>query len=330
MAFANTVVVEKCGGAEVMVCKRVELAPPAAGMVQVRQAFCGVNFVDVYFRSGVYPQPFPAGLGMEASGVVEALGAGVTQWRVGDRVAYAGGANGAYADVRNVPEHLLIKLPDAVTLEQAAAVMLKGLTVNYLFSRTYRLQPGQTILFHAAAGGVGLLACQWAAHLGVTMIGTVGSEEKVTLAREYGCQHVINYRRENFAQRVKEITNGKGVDVVYDSIGKDTWARSLDCLKPRGLMVSFGNASGVVPDFSPLELTKRGSLFFTRPALAHYIAERSEYLALATELFSLLQKGQLRSNVSRTFALAQVQEAHHALESRTSSGSLLLYTCETL
>ena len=304
------------GGPEVMEYVDVEVGQPGPGEALVRQHAVGLNFIDVYFRTGLYPQPLPAGLGQE--------GEGVTHVQPGDRVAYAGGPNGAYAELRTMPAHVLVKLPDAVGFETAAAMMLQGLTVQYLFRSTYPLMSGQTILFHAAAGGVGLIACQWARALGVNLIGTVGSKEKGELALAHGAAHVINYNEEDIVARVREITKGAGVPVVYDSVGKDTFFRSLDCLKPRGLMVSFGNSSGAVEPFSPGELAKRGSLYLTRPTLGAYMATRSELEAMAADLFGMVESGKLKVDVNQTFPLAQAAEAHRALESRRTTGSTVL------
>ena len=312
------------GGPEVMEYVDVEVGQPGPGEALVRQHAVGLNFIDVYFRTGLYPQPLPAGLGQEGAGVVEAVGEGVTHVQPGDRVAYAGGPNGAYAELRTMPAHVLVKLPDAVDFETAAAMMLQGLTVQYLFRSTYPLMSGQTILFHAAAGGVGLIACQWARALGVNLIGTVGSKEKGELALAHGAAHVINYNEEDIVARVREITKGAGVPVVYDSVGKDTFFRSLDCLKPRGLMVSFGNSSGAVEPISPGELAKRGSLSLTRPTLGAYMATRSELEAMAADLFGMVESGKLKVDVNQTFPLAQAAEAHRALESRRTTGSTVL------
>ena len=312
------------GGPEVMEYVDVEVGQPGPGEALVRQHAVGLNFIDVYFRTGLYPQPLPAGLGQEGAGVVEAVGEGVTHVQPGDRVAYAGGPNGAYAELRTMPAHVLVKLPDAVGFETAAAMMLQGLTVQYLFRSTYPLMSGQTILFHAAAGGVGLIACQWARALGVNLIGTVGSKEKGELALAHGAAHVINYNEEDIVTRVREITNGTGVPVVYDSVGKDTFFRSLDCLKPRGLMVSFGNSSGAVEPFSPGELAKRGSLYLTRPTLGAYMATRSELEAMAADLFGMVESGKLKVDVNQTFPLAQAAEAHRYIESRQAVGRVLL------
>ncbi|OON60811.1 quinone oxidoreductase [Massilia sp. KIM] len=312
------------GGPEVMEYVDVEVGQPAPGEALVRQHAIGLNYIDVYFRTGLYPQPLPGGLGQEAAGVVEAVGEGVGHLRPGDRVAYAGGAPGAYAELRNVPAGQLVKLPDAVSFETAAAMLLQGLTVQYLFRSTYPLKGGETILFHAAAGGVGLIACQWARALGVNLIGTVGSKEKGELALAHGASHVINYNEEDIVARVRELTGGAGVPVVYDSVGKDTFFRSLDCLRPRGLMVSFGNSSGAVEPFAPNELAKRGSLYLTRPTLGAYASTREELEAMAADLFDMVGSGKIKVEVRQTFPLAQVAEAHRALEARRTTGSTVL------
>jgi NADPH2:quinone reductase len=314
----------KTGGPEVMEYVDVEVGQPGPGEAQVRHAACGLNFLDVYFRTGLYPQPLPAGLGQEGAGVVAAVGEGVSHVKPGDRVAYAGGPNGAYAEVRNMPAAKLVKLPDAISFDAAAAMMLQGLTVQYLLRRTFPLRGGETILFHAAAGGVGLIACQWAKALGVTMIGTVGSDEKAKLARAHGCAHVINYNQENFVERVKEITGGKGVPVVYDSVGKDTFTGSLDCLSPMGMMVSFGNASGAVPPFTLGELQSRGSLFITRPTLVTYTAKREDLDAMAADLFAVVGSGKVKIEINQRYALKDVGQAHRDLESRKTTGSSIL------
>lgn len=322
--MSKAIRISKTGGPEVMEYVDVEVGAPGPGEAQVRNVACGLNFIDVYFRTGLYPQPLPAGLGMEGAGVVEAVGAGVTDIQVGDRVAYAGRPIGAYAEVRLMPAAALVRLPDAIGFETAAAMMLQGLTVQYLFRRTYRLQGGETILFHAAAGGVGLIACQWARALGVTMIGTVGSDTKGALAKAHGCAHVINYNSENFVERVKEITGGQGVPVVYDSIGNDTFFGSLDCLAPLGMMVSFGNASGPVPPFSLGELASRGSLFITRPSLMNYTARREDLLAMAGELFGMVESGKVKIEINQRYALKDVAQAHIDLEARKTTGSTIL------
>jgi NADPH2:quinone reductase len=314
----------KTGGPEVMEYVEVDVGEPGPGEARVRHAACGLNYIDVYFRTGLYPQPLPAGLGMEGAGVVEAIGDGVMHLKPGDRVAYAGRPPGAYAEVRTMPASVLVKLPDAIGFDTAAAMMLQGLTVQYLFRRTFALRGGETILFHAAAGGVGLIACQWAKALGVTMIGTVGSDEKGALAKAHGCAHVINYNTENFVERVKEITGGKGVPAVYDSIGNDTFTGSLDCLSPLGTMVSFGSASGPVPPFGLNELASRGSLFITRPTLFTHTAKREDLDAMAADLFGMVESGKVAIDINQRYALKDVGQAHSDLESRKTTGSTIL------
>lgn len=312
------------GGPEVMEYVDVQVGEPGAGEARVRHHAIGLNYIDVYFRTGLYPQPMPAGLGMEGAGVIEAVGPDVKHVKPGDRVAYACRPPGAYADVRVMPAGSLVKLPDSISFETAAAMMLQGLTVQYLFHRTFALKGGETILFHAAAGGVGLIACQWARALGVTMIGTVGSDEKAELAKSHGCTHVINYNTENFVERVKELTSGKGVPVVYDSIGKDTFLGSLDCLAPLGMMVSYGSASGPVPPFSLNELASRGSLFITRPTLFSYAAQRDDLEAMAADVFRMVESGKVKIEINQRYALKDVQQAHRDLESRKTTGSTIL------
>ena len=312
------------GGPEVMQYVDVELGAPGPGEVRVRHAACGLNFIDVYFRIGLYPQPLPGGLGQEGAGTVEAVGSGVTDFKVGDRVAYAGGPNGAYAEERNMPAAKLVKLPDSIGFDTAAAMMLQGMTVQYLLRQVFPLKGGETILFHAAAGGVGLIAAQWARALGVTMIGTVSTGEKAALAKSHGCAHVINYKTENFVERVKEITGGKGVPVVYDSIGKDTFFGSLDCLSRRGMMVSFGNASGPVAPFGTGELASRGSLYLTRPTLGDFVATREALDATAGDLFGMVQSGQIGIEINQRYALKDVGQAHTDLEARKTTGSTIL------
>ena len=312
------------GGPEVLQWETVDVPPPGAGEARVRHHAVGLNYIDTYHRSGLYPVALPSGIGLEAAGVVEALGEGVADLAVGDRVAYAGGPLGAYAEARNIPADRLVKLPDAISFEQGAAMMLQGLTAQYLLRRTYRVQPGDTLLIHAAAGGVGLMVCQWAKALGATVIGTVGSDEKAALARAHGCDHPIVYTRENFAERVREITGGKGVAVVYDSIGKDTFMDSLSCLRPLGMMVLFGAASGPVPPVDLGVLAQKGSLFVTRPTLFTYAAQRADLLAMSAELFEVVQAGTVKVEVNQRFALAQAADAHRALESRKTTGSTIL------
>jgi len=312
------------GGPEVLRLETLEVPDPAAGEARVRHEAIGLNYIDTYHRSGLYPVPLPSGIGLEGAGVVEAVGAGVSGLSVGDRVAYAGGPLGAYAECRNIPADRLLKLPDGIAAETGAAMMLQGLTAQYLLRRTYRVQPGDTILIHAAAGGVGLIVCQWAKALGATVIGTVGSEEKAALARAHGCDHPINYRNEKFAERVREITGGKGVPVVYDSIGKDTFMDSLACLRPLGMMVLFGAASGPVPPVDLGVLAKMGSLFVTRPTLFTYTAARADLETMGAELFDVVSTGKVRIEVNQRFPLAEAAAAHEALESRRTTGSTIL------
>ena len=312
------------GGPEVMSWEDVPLPAPGPGQATVRHHAVGLNYIDVYFRTGLYPQPLPGSLGMEGAGIVEAVGEGVTDIAPGDRVAYAGTPNGAYAQARVMPAAKLVKLPDGIGFEQAAAMMLQGMTAQYLLKRTYPVKAGQTILWHAAAGGVGLIACQWAKALGATVIGTVGSDEKARLAKAHGCDHVIVYSRENFVERVKEITGGRGVPVVYDSVGKDTWPASLDCLQPLGMMVSFGNASGPIPPVNTGDLASRGSLFFTRPTLMNYTATREDLLASAADLFDAVLTGKVKIEIQQRYPLAEAAQAHRDLEARRTTGSTLL------
>jgi len=312
------------GGPEVMTWEEVAVGAPGAGEARLRHTAIGVNFIDTYHRSGLYPLPMPSGLGNEAAGIVEAVGPGVDWLRPGDRVASGTGPLGAYSTERIVPADRLVKLPDYIDDRTAAAMMLKGLTVQYLLRQTYRVKEGETILFHAAAGGVGSIACQWARALGVTMIGTVGSDEKAALAREHGCAHTIVYTRENFVERVKAITAGKGVPVVYDGIGKDTFPASLDCLQPRGMFVSFGNSSGPVAAFNLGLLAQKGSLYAARPTLVNYATDRQSLNAMAAELFSMVQSGKIKADVGQTFPLEKAADAHRALQSRQTTGSTLL------
>ncbi|HGL6720530.1 quinone oxidoreductase [Burkholderia contaminans] len=312
------------GGPDVMKWVDVEVGEPKAGEIRIRQHAVGLNYIDVYFRTGLYPQPLPGGLGMEAAGEVTAVGEGVTALKAGDRVAYVGQPPGAYAQERVMPAERLVKLPDGISYDDAASVMLQGLTAHYLLRRTYPVKAGDTILIHAAAGGVGLLVCQWAKALGATVIGTVGSDEKAALAKAHGCDHPIVYTRENFTQRVKEITNGAGVPVVYDSIGKDTYIGSLDCLAPLGYFVSFGNASGPLPPIDSKEFSSRGSLFFTRPTLFSYIAKRADLEAAAAELFDVILSGKVKTSINQRYPLAEVGRAHADLEARKTTGSTIL------
>jgi NADPH:quinone reductase len=312
------------GGPEVLRWETVELAPPAVGEAQVRHRAVGLNFIDTYHRSGLYPVTLPSGIGLEGAGMVEAVGPGVTDVAAGDRVAYAGGPLGAYAEVRNIPADRLVRLPETISFEQGAAMMLQGLTAQYLLRRTYRVQPGDTILIHAAAGGVGLIVCQWAKALGATVIGTVGSEAKAALARAHGCDHPILYTKESFAERVRELTSGQGVPVVYDSIGKDTFTDSLSCLQPLGTMVSFGSASGAVPPVDIGLLAKFGSLFLTRPTLFTYAARRGDLLNMAAELFEVVERGAVRIEINQHYPLAEAARAHRELEARQTTGSSVL------
>ncbi|KWZ36883.1 quinone oxidoreductase family protein [Burkholderia anthina] len=312
------------GGPDVMKWVDVDVGAPKAGEVRIRQHAVGLNYIDVYFRTGLYPQPLPGGLGMEAAGEVTAVGDGVTAFKTGDRVAYVGQPPGAYAQERVMPAERLVKLPDEISYDDAASVMLQGLTAHYLLRRTYPVKAGDTILIHAAAGGVGLLVCQWAKALGATVIGTVGSDEKAELAKAHGCDHPIVYTRENFTQRVKDITNGAGVPVVYDSIGKDTYVGSLDCLAPLGYFVSFGNASGPLPPIDSKEFSSRGSLFFTRPTLFSYIAKRADLEAAAAELFDVILSGKVKTSINQRYPLAEVGRAHADLEARKTTGSTIL------
>ena len=314
--------IHKNGGPEVMAWEDVELPAPGPGEVQVRHHAVGLNYIDVYHRTGLYPVTLPCGLGSEGAGVVEAVGAGVKELKPGDRVAYAGGPLGAYSEARNLAAAHLVKLPAALSFEQGAAMMLQGMTAQYLIKRTYRVQQGDFVLFHAAAGGVGLIACQWLAALGAITIGTAGSEEKCALARTRGAAHCINYRTENFVARVKQITSGQGVPVVYDSVGKDTFEGSLECLRPFGMMVSFGNSSGSVP---PVDLRLlKGTLFITRPSLIPYTAKREDLVATAADLFDVVQSGQVKIEVRQRYALKDAAQAHRDLEARRTTGSTVL------
>jgi NADPH2:quinone reductase len=314
----------QAGGPEVMSWEEVEVGDPAPTEARVRHAAVGLNYIDIYHRTGLYPLPLPSGLGLEAAGVVEAIGTAVTDLRPGDRVAYAGGPVGAYSQVRCLPADRLLKLPDAIDFRTAAAMMLQGLTSAYLLRRTCRVEAGDAVLIHAAAGGVGLIACQWAKALGATVIGTVSNDAKAALASAHGCDHVIHYTREDFARRVREITGGAGVRVVYDGVGKDTFAGSLDSLQTCGMLVSFGNASGPVPPFDPLLLSQKGSLFLTRPTLMHYTAKRADLVALGSELFDVVGAGKVRIEVNQTYPLADVASAHRDLEARKHTGSTVL------
>lgn len=321
--MTHAIRIHEHGGPENLRWEKVEIGAPGRGEVRLRHTAVGLNYIDVYHRTGHYPNPLPLTLGVEGAGEVTVIGEGVTDLKVGDRVAYAGPI-GSYAEERLIPADRLVKLPDAISDETAAAMMLQGMTAEYLLRRTYRVGKETTLLFHAAAGGVGLIACQWAAHLGATIIGTVGSAEKAKLAKEHGCAHVIDYRKEDFAARVKEITGGKGVDVVYDGIGKATFPASLDCLMPRGLWVSFGQASGALPPIDFAILSQKGSLYATRPTLFTYVANRAELLDSANALFDVVASGAVRIPVNQRFRLADAADAHRALEARETTGSTIL------
>ena len=324
---SQTIVIEEFGGPEVMQLKTVAVGEPGAGEVRIAHHACGLNFIDVYQRTGLYPNPLPLHLGMEAAGVVEAVGEGVSHLAVGDRVAYASNPPGAYSQRRVMPARCVVRLPDSISFDTAAGMMLKGLTAQYLLKKTLPqggLQPGDFVLFHAAAGGVGLIACQWAKALGLQLIGTAGSRAKCDLALAHGAAHAINYAEEDFVARVKDITAGKGVKVVYDSIGKDTFEKSLECLRPLGLMASFGNASGPVPPFSIGTLGPRGSLHITRATLFTHLATRESTQAMADDLFAVVQSGAVKIRIDQRFALADVADAHRALEARKTTGSTIL------
>jgi NADPH:quinone reductase len=316
--------IEQTGGPEVMQLVDVDLPPPGPGEVRIRQTAIGLNFIDTYHRNGLYPVKLPSGLGLEAAGVVEETGEGVTHLKQGDRVAYGNGPIGAYAQARNAPANRVSKLPDGISDETAAAMMLKGMTVRYLLRETYKVKSGDTILLHAAAGGVGLIACQWAKALGATVIGTAGSEEKAELARAHGCDHVILYKSEDVPARVRELTGGKGVPVVYDGVGKDTLMMSLDSLSPRGLLVSFGNASGPVDAFNVGLLAAKGSLYVTRPTLATYVARDEDLQANANDLFDVVKSGKVKIDVNQSYPLAETVQAHKDLEARKTTGSTIL------
>ena len=325
--MSRAVRIEQTGGPEQLKLVDVSVGEPGPGQVRIRHKAVGLNFIDVYHRTGLYTLPLPLQIGMEASGEIEAVGEGVTHLKPGDRAAYASQPPGSYCEVRVMPAMNVCKLPDAIDFETGAAMMLKGLTAQYLLKRTLPqggLKPGDHVLFHAAAGGVGLIACQWAKALGYQLIGTAGSDEKCALAKEHGAAHVINYAREDFKERVKEITGGKGVKVVYDSVGKDTWDKSLDCLQPFGLMASFGNASGPVPPFAPGILGAKGSLYVTRQTLFTHISSRETTQSMADELFEVVASGKVKIRIDQRYPLEQVQQAHRDLEARKTTGSTLL------
>ncbi|MEP0707981.1 MAG: quinone oxidoreductase [Parvibaculum sp.] len=325
MTAIKAIRIEKNGGPETMALKEVDLPAPGPGEITVRAKAIGINFIDTYHRSGLYPVKLPSGIGMEAAGVVEVLGEGVTQFAKGDRVAYASGPVGAYAEAHNVSAASAAKVPDGVSDEEAAAMMLKGMTAQFLLRQTFKVEKGQTILWHAAAGGVGLIACQWAKHLGATVIGTTSSEEKAKLARAHGCDHVIDYTKEDVAERVKEITNGRKLPVVYDGVGKATFLSSLDSLAPLGLLVSFGNASGPVTDVNLGILAQKGSLYVTRPTMYHYAAKTpTAFQEMADDLFAVVKSGAVKIEVNQRYSLAEAARAHLDLEGRKTTGASVL------
>jgi NADPH2:quinone reductase len=315
--------IHKPGGPEVLPLDDIDLPPPAPDQVRVKHTVIGVNFIDTYHRSGLYTLPLPAGIGSEAAGIVDGVGENVRTLKKGDRVAYCM-VRGSYAEAQNVPAWQAVKVPAGVSDEVAAAAMLKGLTARYLLKATYPVKAGETILFHSAAGGVGLIACQWAKHLGVTVIGTVGSDDKIALAKANGCDHVLNVRKEDWVKRVRELTGGTGVPVVYDSIGKDTFLGSLDCLAIRGMLVYFGNSSGAAAPFEPLLLSQKGSLYLTRPTLASYARNAEELRETSDDLFSVIASGKVNIAVNQRFRLADVRAAHEALHSRATTGATVL------
>ena len=314
----------KTGGPDVLQWEDVQVGAPGEGQVRIKHTAVGVNYIDTYQRSGLYAMPLPSALGGEGAGIVEAVGPGVTHLKAGDRVAYAGGPPGSYSEVRLAPADRLIKLPDGISDREAAGMMLKGMTTQYLVRRTYKVQPGDTVLFHAAAGGVGLIAGQWLKALGATAIGTVGSDEKAKLAKAHGYDHVINYAKEDFVARVKEITGGKGVPVVYDSVGKTTFMKSLDCLRPFGLLASFGQSSGAVGPVDLGVLAPKGSLYVTRPTLATYTASRADLEATAADLFAVVKSGKVKIEINQTYALKDAQQVHRDLEGRKTTGSIVM------
>ncbi|KAB2686383.1 quinone oxidoreductase family protein [Brucella pseudogrignonensis] len=320
----NAIRVHQTGGPEVLQYEQIEIGEPGAGEAKVRHEAIGLNFIDVYFRTGLYKAAqMPFTPGNEGAGIVVAVGSGVEKLKVGDRVAYAA-TPGSYAEERILPADRLVKVPDSIELKTAAAMMLKGMTAQYLLRQTFVVKPGHTILFHAAAGGVGLIAGQWAKHLGATVIGTAGSEEKIALAKAHGYDHVINYRTENFVERVKELTGGEGVNVVYDSVGRDTYMGSLDVLKPLGMFACFGQSSGVIPPFDLNLLAQKGSLFATRPTLFNYVAKRAELEKTANELFDVVASGAVKIEINQTYALKDVRKAHEDLEARKTTGASIL------
>jgi NADPH:quinone reductase-like Zn-dependent oxidoreductase len=321
---AHAIRFSQTGGPDVLSYEEVEVGDPGEGQVLLRQTAIGVNFIDTYHRSGLYPLPLPSPLGQEGCGVVEKLGKGVRGLKVGDRVAYASAPIGSYATWRLMPAARVVKVPKEIDDKTAAKMMLQGMTAEYLLFRTYKVKKGDTILVHAAAGGMGLILCQWAKALGANVIGTASTDEKAALAKKHGCKFPIVYSREDFVARVKEITKGKGVPVVYDGVGRDTWPKSLDCLQPRGLMVSFGSASGPLPPILSTDLQSRGSLFFTRPTMGHYTATRADLELSAGRVMSAVKSGKLKIRINQTYALKDAAQAHRDLESRKTTGSILL------
>lgn len=322
--MTHAIRIHETGGPEVMKWEEVSVGEPGPGQIRVKHSAVGLNYIDTYHRSGLYPVELPSGIGLEAAGVIEAVGDGVTDLAEGDRVAYASPPIGAYAETRLMPSDRVVKVPESVDDKTAAAMMLQGMTVEYLLRRTFKIEKGMTVLYHAAAGGVGLIFCQWAAHLGATVIGTVSNDEKAALAKAHGCAHTINYTTENFVDRVKELTNGEGVPVVYDGVGQSTFDGSLDCLAPFGLMVSFGQSSGPVPPFNSGILAAKGSLFLTRPTLMTYTAKRDDLVNSANALFDVVGSGAVKIEVNHEFALKDAVAAHQALEGRKTTGSVVL------
>ena len=321
--MTHAIIIQQQGGPEVMRWEEVSVAAPGPGQVSVRHTAVGLNYIDCYHRSGLYPLEAPTGIGMEGAGTIEAVGDGVVDVAIGDRVAYASGPPGSYAELRNIAADRVVPIPDSIDDETAAAMMLQGMTTQYLIRATYRVKAGETVLFHAAAGGVGLIACQWLKQLGATVIGTVGSQEKAELAKGHGCDHPIIYTQENFVERVRDITDGKGVPVVYDAVGKDTYEGTLDCLAPRGLFVSFGSASGPIENFNPAVLGAKGSLYYTRPTLMTYTDSRADLLASANELFEAVAKG-VKIEINQRYALKDAAQSHRDLEARKTTGSTIL------
>ena len=320
----NAIMVHKIGGPEEMLWEEVDVTAPSENEVLIKQTVIGLNFIDTYFRSGLYPANLPTPLGMEAAGIIEQVGANVSEFKEGDRVAYATAPLGSYSERRVMPPNNVVKIPDDISDEIAAAIMLKGMTAEYLVRRTFEVKSGQTVLFHAAAGGVGLIACQWLKAIGANVIGTVGSEEKAKLAKENGCDHTILYKEENFVEKVKEITNGEGVPVVYDSVGKDTAIHGLDCLSPLGLLVIFGNSSGNAPAIEPGLLATKGSLYVTRPTLFSYNSTREKLIDSAEQVFNMVRQNKISIRIGAKYELKDAVQAHKDLENRKTTGSILL------